>query len=128
MSAQIQNDSDDTNGTVSTDDPPAILTDHARERWLSRVCNVQRGAAPWDLHQAFEAAIPVDAATTTPTKFYAPTSSAFLYKTGRREVLLTVVPASGYAIHTELVACEECGLDHHPEDEECPWCQEVDHV
>ena len=103
-----------------------ILTAHAVERWAERVCNEQRGWAPWDLPDEFERSPPVGIPGPGRGRLHAPTDSVLVYTRDWSlgpPVVVTVLYADPIELADDhLKVCDECGLRYEDRgDERCPW-------
>ena len=104
-----------------------LISEHAAERWVQRVCGQYDDVAPWDLPYAFLEAVPVGLpASERQARLYAPTHTLILYTRDLDfQVLVTVLPERQFAINDDhLSRCHDCGLRYDPSDGFCKWCSE----
>lgn len=113
-----------------TPDGP-ILTEHALDRWVERVCCEYADVAPWDLPAAYERALPVGLPNSYErARLHAPTRSVIVFTRdhpGGPPVLVTILTTDMHAIEDDhLKTCERCGLRYRDGgDDECGWCPEA---
>ena len=112
-----------------------ILTEHARVRWIERICSKQDGVAPWDLTDAFIEAVPVGMPKIDEqARLHSPTGALFVFtkdwSMGPR-VLLTVLSILEHRVtlnDDHLTRCEVCGLRYSPaRSSSCQWCSGGQH-
>ena len=113
-----------------TPDGP-LLTEHALDRWVERVCCEYPDVAPWDLPAAYERALPVGLPNSYErARLHAPTKAVLVYThdyPGGPPVIVTVLTTAMHAIEDgHLKVCAECGLRYRDDgDDECDWCPEA---
>ena len=106
----------------------AVITEHAIERWIERVCCRQDDIAPWDIEEAFERAVSVGIPGSDRGRLHEPTGTVFVFKrdwSAGPPVLITVLYADrmGTSLNDDhLKPCSDCGLRFHEGVEPCPWC------
>lgn len=114
-----------------TPDGP-VLTEHAVDRWVERVCCRHDGIAPWDLPATFDDSLSVGLPNVDESaRLHAPTSALLVYTRdypGGPAVIVTVLTTDMRITVTDdhLKTCADCGLRYRDDgDDECGWCPEA---
>lgn len=129
MSADAQTPDESFDQLIERHDAAGpVLTDHAVDQWVDRICCKQDDVAPWDLMDAFERAVEIGAPRKSGrARLHPPTQAVFIYThdySGGPPVIITVLYAWRMRLNDDhLKRCERCGLRYRDDgDDECDWC------